>query len=291
MAIKNQLMKLKENWLLIVILLVVVVFVSNSGNLISLAGTSDQGVPIMAKSYVGDYAAESMDARGMIYDDGFAPEVEARVLTKTSRLATEVERGTFHEAESKVKEIIDLSDAFLLNEDVYNYGTKRKSYYQGTYQIKVDVNKYNSVISQLKELGDITSFSENVRDITDDYTDLKVEIDAEKSRLVRYEEMYLSAKDVNDKIELNDRIFNQERKIKYMEEALENMDLKVDYSTVYLTVTEKQSEYIDVVFMKFSELVRSLVNSLNTLINLFFVLLPWALVAAIIWFVVKKVRR
>lgn len=290
MAIKDQLMKLKNNWLLIVILLVVVVFISNSGNLISLGATSYQGVPMMAKSYVGDYAVESLGMPAPDYD-GFAPEIEARVLTKTSRLATEVERGTFSETESKVKEIIELSDAFLLNEDVYNYGTKRKSYYQGTYQIKVDVNKYSFVISQLKELGEIISFNENVKDITEQYTDLKVEIEVEKSRLVRYEEMYLSAKDVSDKIELNDRIFNQERKIKYMEESLENLDNKVDYSTIYLTVTEKQSEYIDVVFMKFSELVRSLVNSLNTLINLFFVLLPWALVAFIVFFIVKKVKR
>jgi hypothetical protein len=119
---------------------------------------------------------------------------------------------------------------------------------------------------------------------------LESELVAEKERLARYQQMLLEAISVEDKIQLSDRIFNQERTIKYLEEQLKNTGNRVEYSTLYVTITEKQSEYIDAVFVKLSELVSRFVQSLNNLLKLVVGLIPYALAALLAWLGWKKLK-
>jgi hypothetical protein len=221
----------------------------------------------------------------------FAPEVEERIITKTASLSTEIERGDFHESEAKLKAIIESSDSFILNQNVNKHGTKKNSYFSGSYQIKVEVSKYDSIVSQLKEIGEVQSFNENVLDITGGHTNLQIELDTEKARLKRFNVMLNEAKEISDKIELNDRTFNQERRVKFLEDSLENVDQRVQYSTLHLSITEKQSEYANIVFVKFSEITRTFVNNLNSLIKLFFSLIPWVIAITIIYYAYRRFKK
>ena len=181
----------------------------------------------------------------------------------------------------------------MLNENVqkYDYGDGRRQYYSGSYSIKVVEGKYDALTSQLKEIGEVTFFSENAEDITKQFVDLESELVSEKERLVRYKQMLSEAITVEDKIQLSDRIFNQERVIKYLEEQLKTSGERVSYSTVYVTITEKQSEYVDAVLVKFSKLVTEFVTSFNSLLKLLFGLIPYAVVAVLAWFGWKKFRK
>ncbi len=292
MTIKNQLNKLKENWLIVGIVVVVFLMMFGS-NIFGRVGSLSKSASFdMAESVsYAPSAALSYRGGGYVSDGDFAPEVEERKITKTGSMSTEVERGEFYEAESKLKSIVKSSDSYLLNQNVNKGGTNRKSYHTGSYQIKIDTEKYDSVIEQLKDIGEVQSFNENAVDITGTYTKTEIEIESEKAKLKRYEKLYEEAKDVSDKLNLVDRIFNQERTIKYMEDSLKNMDKRVEYSTIYLSINEKKSDYYNVVWVKFSELVKNIVGSFNSLIKLVFVLLPWAIALWIIMFVVKIIRK
>lgn len=286
MTISEQLSKLKENWLLIVLVLVVILIFSGGGsNYVSdLASNTLGGVYMeraVAPSAAGDYET-AKSSMMPIYDEGFAPEVTQRKITKNSYMSSEVERGMFPDAEARLKAIIVSSEALLLSENSDRYGEGGKGHFVGSYNIKVDTKKYDAVITQLKEIGEVQSFSQNAADITGQYTDLNTELATEKSRLERYKAMYAEAKEINDKITLNDRIFDEERTIKYLEDALKNIDQRVDYSTVSVTLTEKQSDYANIVFVKFSELVVTIAGSLNTLLNFLFWIAPWAVLYLIL---------
>ncbi|HLC90891.1 MAG TPA: DUF4349 domain-containing protein [Candidatus Nanoarchaeia archaeon] len=295
MTFNDQLKRLKENWLFLLLFLVVVLFLS-AGNLLSgMFGSSYSGDSgAYAKSY-GGYANEIMAADSLSYgmpiygDQGFAPEVTDRKLTKTSSLSTEVKRGSFPEADEKLKGIVSSTGSFILNENVNSYGVD-DTYMVGYYEIKVDSKKYDAVILQLKSLGKVQSFNENTQDITGYYKDLNTDLEAERSRLLRFKEMLDKAETVEQQIQLADRIFDIERTISYYEESLKAADNRVDYSTVSLTIQEKQSDYADVVVVKLSQLTRTIVESFNALVSLLFLILPWAVVAVVVWFVVKKVR-
>lgn len=223
--------------------------------------------------------------------EGFAPEVEERKITTYASLRSEVDRGSFQDAQARMKAIMSASNSIMLSENVDTHDVGRKSYLYGYYTFKVETPKYAAVVAQLKEIGEIKSFNENKQDITQSYTDLQVELDAERARLERYKEMLAQATEVVDKIELSDRIFNQERTIKYLEDALANQDQQVSYSTISVQLQEKRSSYADIAVISFSQLIAALVASFNNLLQLLFVALPYALVLAVLWLVVRAVRR
>jgi len=296
MAMKDQFRKLKDNWLLIAIVLVLFVGMNmfNGGSSfagMALGGSYAKSVPMY--EVASDYAmAESAFYRGGVYtDENFAPDVEERVITKSASMSTEVERGEFNDAATKLKAIIKSSDGFILDENVNKQDSGWKSYYDGYYSLKVETSKYDAVLKQLMDIGEVQSFNENMDDITGRYVDTQTRLDGEKDRLARYKEMYNEATNVADKITLSDRIFDQERTIKYLEESIKNMDNKVDYSTVYVSINEKRSEYANIVFVKISALIRSLVNSVNSLLTLVFVVIPYAIATLLIWWIVKVVRN
>ena len=281
MGIKDQVKTLKNNWLIIALFLVGLFAMTGMGNGIMSGVMYDS----FDRGYGGDMMmAESTSyksGRGYMpspsYGDDFAPEVEERVIVKNSYLNSEVEQGTFYENEQRLKDIIQTSDAFLLNENVNEYETNWNSYFSGSYSIKVPAGKYDAVLSQLREIGELQSFSDNSQDITGSYTNQNIEVEMERARLQRFLEMYEGAELMEDKILLNDRIFDQERRVKYLDDAIKNMDTRVQYSQVSFSMSEKRSEYVDVTLVRFSNLVESLVNSLNALLQLVFMGLPWAL--------------
>jgi hypothetical protein len=287
MTLKNQFMKLKENWLLVLVVVVLLLVPMFSGSI------GSAGISYSKGGYGEMEMMEATSARmgGVYMDNDFAPEVERRIITKSASLNGEVERGEFKETETKLKSILKTTDSFLLNENVNLYGEGSTAYFQGRYSIKVETSKYDAIVVQLKELGEVTAFHENKDDVTGRYTNLNVDLSAEKERLARFEQMYAEAKDINDKINLNDRIFNQERTVKYLEESLKNIDNRVDYSTVSLTLVEEKSGYVGMAVIKFSKLVKNFVNSFNGLIGLIFLAIPYLIVAGLIWLIVRIVRK
>lgn len=289
-TLKDQWNKIKDNWLIVIVVVIVFLFMF-SGNLFGSLGRS------LSVSKMGslDMAAESL-----AYDRGyyppassgdFAPEVEERKITKTTNIATEVERGEFKDAESKVLNIVKSSDSILLNQNSRKIGKDRKSYYTGSYSIKVDTTKYDSIVSQLKDIGEVTSFNENTRDITAVFENLNDRIATEKARLARFEKLLSESTRVEDKIQLTDRIFNMERTIKSLEDSLENQGLRVEYSTIYLTLNEERSDYVNVVFVKISELIKGFVGSLNLLFKFIFYIIPWAAAYYLIKFIIRFIKR
>ena len=287
MTIKDQWKKVKDNWLLVLVVLVFLGFWwVNSGTVSSQFGGYAEELAYSKTVGIapsrGYYPEPSAD---------FAPEVEERLITKSSSLSTEVGRGTFSDAESKLKAIVKASDAFLLSENVNRYGTERYPYRTGSYSLKVEAGKYDAVVSQLKEIGEVTSFNGNVQDITGQYVNLEADLEGEKERLERYEAMFAEAKKVEDKITLSDRIFNQERTIKYLEDRIANLGNRVTYSTIHVTISEKQSGYADVLFVKFSKLISSLVGSINSLLSFIFVVAPWVIAYYLLKGLIKLAKR
>ena len=294
MTLKEQLIKIKENWLLIVIVLAVFAFL-NSGGIGNIRSLSSTAIGASLEKMSASDAAYSRGGYGVIppipsYED-FAPDVADRKITKSSSISIETETGKFADAESKLKSIVRSTNSYLLNENVNRYDSGWKSYYSGSYQIKVDSKKYNDIVAQLKNIGEVKSFNENAEDVTGSYKNLEIEINAEKQRLDRYNKMYEEATLIADKIQLSDKIFEEERVIKYMEDSLKNIDQRVDYSTIYVTLNEKQSQYANIVFVKFSELVQRLVASINSLLTLVFAAIPYAVAGLVVWFGIRFFRR
>ncbi len=284
--LKDQLHKLKENWLLVALIIVVLI-----------ASSLLPGTTLSPTLYKSGAMVESAQSRYAIMpdiypaQDGFAPEEQDRLITKTATLSTEVKRGDLFAADERVKAIVSSFDGYILHNDVSVREVGRKSYHNGNYNIKVNVKKYDALVQQLKDIGEVQSVNEQAEDVTGQHKDLSIELQAEKERLQRYKDMLKEAQTVSEKIELSDRIFNQERTVKYLEQALKNVGEQVSYATVNFYMKEKPSPYANVVFVALGELVQALVESVNMVLKIIFVILPFAVLGGIVWFIVRTVRK
>jgi hypothetical protein len=298
MTFKEQINKIKDNWLIALIAVILIIFLAGGSSIVSQLSGGLGSIGLETANYKGGISYDEYARTSVVSSEyypypssDFAPEVADRLIVKTASLSTEVKRGSFMEADSHLKSIIKSSDSYLLNENVNKYDTGLRSYYNGYYSIKVEAGKYDAVIEQLKAIGEIQSFYQDQYDVTGQHEDLKVEIEVEKQRLARYQAMYDEAAKVSDKIDLSDRIFNLERTIKYMEDSLKSTEQRVEYSTISFTITEKRSEYADIIFVKLSELVSGFVGSLNKLLTLIFVIIPWAIVICLSVWIIRIIRR
>ncbi|RJQ19760.1 DUF4349 domain-containing protein [Candidatus Woesearchaeota archaeon] len=284
MSLKKQWQTVKDNWL-IVSAVVLFLLLTNFSGISSISS--------VAQEAMGGYAGMDMARSGMPYPvpGNFYPEVEERKKTVFASLRTEVETGLFAEGERRAKLAFSDAGALLVSESVNVYETGRKEYRRGSYQVKVPVDGYAGLVLALKGIGEVKSFSENVQDITEQYVDAQANLDAEKARLARYQAMFKEATRTEDKITLSDRIFEQERTIRYLEDAVKNVNKQVQYSSLSFELEEKRPKYAEIVFVRFSQLVKNLVDNVNAVLTLLFSLVPWAFVALIGFGVWKLAKR
>jgi len=99
------------------------------------------------------------------------------------------------------------------------------------------------------------------------------------------------ADNVGDKLTLSDRIFEQERRVAYLQGQVKDLGTRVDYASVTVSLNEEPSAYQNIAVVRFSTLWRNLVTSMNGLFEFVFLVIPWAIAAGIIalgWRFVKR---
>ncbi len=284
MTFSNQIKTLKENWLILIIFLAIILILSNL-----TPSNVFQGFNSISKSSADIAYAESSRFYPGINQD-FAPEESDRKITKTISTSIETKRGNFDLTTNSLKNYIKESNSILINENINSYGegiNKRKT---GSYSIQVPKENYESIISKIKNLGEIQSFNENLEDITGNYISIQDTLELEKQKLKRYQELFETTQSTEEKITLTDRLFEQERRIKYLEQSLNNQDLRIEYVNVYLTINEKQSNFANISLITLKEIIRSFINSFNKLITIIIWIIPWAIVFWIIRFFYKKFK-
>jgi hypothetical protein len=291
MGFKEQMDKLKENWfiiLLVIIGFVLLVFMTGGG-----ANVGMQRLNYANDSTMMDYSPAA--SYGGSYDNyksstsDFAPEVEERKIVKNANLSLEIKWKEFKDVSLKINSIANTSDSYILSENITSRKSGSKDIYTGNYTIKVESSKLDDLLNQLKEVGKVTSFNQSGNDITGNFTKTSLEIELEKDRLDRYLEIYQTTNE-DGKIQLIDKIFNQEKRIKYLEDSLKNMDQRVEYSTISLTVREKYN-YANIVLVKLSDLLKVLVGSVNTVLKILFAIIPFIIFIYLIVLGVRVSRK
>jgi hypothetical protein len=290
MTFKKQLKTIKENWILIVAVILVIIVVNGGASLTSTISdtsfSSKQGI------YAEDSFYAPSAARGGYYggSQDFAPEVEERLITINANMGIKTEHGDFTTAESQLKNIVSSTDSYLLSANANTYGEKGKEYQSGNYNIKVTADKYEAVTSQLQAIGEVTSYSESQTDITGTVTNLETDLKVEREKLRRYQEVYDSSEN-KEKVQLIDQIFYQERRIESLVESIANQGNRISYSTIYVTLSEEQPTFWNVQVVGFIELLKTLVKSFNSLLVLVFAVFPYAVAIGIIYYVRKFIKK
>lgn len=103
---------------------------------------------------------------------------------------------------------------------------------------RVPKEKLDGFLSQVAENTNVTSRSENVEDVTLQYVDLESRKKALLTEQERLMELLGEAESVEDIIAIEGRLSEVRYQLESMESQLRTYDNRIDYSTVYLYVTE-----------------------------------------------------
>ncbi len=189
------------------------------------------------ESYTEEAAGEGGSAAEIV-DDSAAEVNQGRKLIRTVNM--DVETKEFEQAVSTVKQQVNALGGYVENMDTYN-GSGYSDYYRSRYTnltIRIPKDKADTFLEEVSDLCNVVSRSESMEDVTLTYVDLESHRNALRSEQDRLLELMEQAETIEDLITIEDRLTQVRYQLESMESQLRTYDNKIDYSTVYLNISE-----------------------------------------------------
>lgn len=250
---------------LAIVLCITLTACSSSKNASSEYDYSDSEATAEDDGYA-DYPAEEAEAPA---DEPAAEEASDTGMgdvsekeKKTNRLNVEkliykctinIETKEFEDTLKELQKIITKYDGFIEQESTYMNGEDTfDGIGLGEYvaTIRVPSDKYKDFINETGGIGKMISRSQNVTNVSQEYSDLSVELEVLETQKDNYLEMLKEAKKLSDMdniIKLSDKIASVSTDINKIKTRLNAIDNDVDYSYVDINIDEVRElvEYTD----------------------------------------------
>ena len=179
--------------------------------------------------YANEYEYDTAEA---VAEEGAPEEVAVQDTSRKliRNVSMDVETEEFETLYARVNEKTKAYGGYVESSNVYN----NSSYYgeslrNASLTIRIPQDKLDSFLSNVAEISNVTSRSENVTDVTLQYVDMESH---KKALEVEQEES------VEDIITIESRLSDVRYQIESMESQLRTMDNQVNYSTVNLYINE-----------------------------------------------------
>lgn len=212
-------------------------------------------------AYYGNYA-ESADAyydyepmpdAPMEAENGFAGEIAKTSETNTALLNRKIIRNAelsvqtleFDAFLEKLNTAVNEVGGFIESSDIggrtyYNQSKLRSAYLV----IRVPANRLDAFLNTVDGLGNVTSKSTGLRDVTTSYIDSEKHLEALRAEQSALMEILKNATTVEDIITVQDRLSDVSYEIESYESILRSYDDQIDLSTVRLNLSEVERETI-----------------------------------------------
>ena len=161
-----------------------------------------------------------------------------RKLIKTVNMS--VETKEFDNLVSGIEEQVAATGGYIEASSISNnnYYNNRNSVRYANYTVRIPANQLNSFLERVKGVSNVVSINQDVRDVTLSYTDLESHKKSLKTEQERLLALLENADNMEDIITIEERLSEVRYEIESMESQLRVMDNQVDYSTVYIDITE-----------------------------------------------------
>lgn len=260
--------------------------------------TMDAAMP--AEAAEAEYAAQDMDAGGAITSEsGIDPVIQnGRKLIKTVRL--EMQTKEFDALTDGLVKKVQEMDGYIESSAMWGNSYYNSSTRSSEYTVRVPADRLNEFIDVVGGLGNITYKNESVEDVTLQYVDVesrKKALETEQDRLL---ELLEQAENLEDLLAIESRLSEVRYELENYGSQKRYLDNQIDYSTVYLTVTEVERITETGKKTFFEEIAERFGNSLYTvgfgmrefvivLVGSLPVLAVWVLVIAVVVLAVRRV--
>lgn len=228
-----------------------------------------------------------------------------RKIIRSANVTVEVE--SFDEAYGKINNFI-LGIGFIqetnINTERTYVDSKLKLIKRGTITIRVDREKFDSVLNSIQGIGDVYNWSINGQDVTDKYIDTESRLRLLKLEEGKLEEYLKKVTDLDQIFKIESQLTNIRQQIESLTGNLKKMSDLVDLSTITITMNEKspgqvvpvkEKTYGQRLLSNLSDSLKGIVNFCGELLIILVAALPvlilLGLFIIIILFIYKRVTR
>ena len=260
--------------------------------------------PQAEKEDLGGLSADASSSAATGTGSNAAINTEKIIYSADAQLET----TTFDETVAAISDMISAYGGFVESSSVNgaNYYSKSRGYTSlrsANYTIRIPSENFSSMMNALPTLGNVPYTNTYTENVTSQYYDVQARLTAYKTQETRLIEMMSVAETVEDIITIEDRLTEIRYQIDSMQSRLNNWDRRVNYSTIYLSVSEV-SEYTPTETVKVTygeKLAAAVKNGLKSVGNFFADFLLWlvealptliilAVIAVVIIIIIRKTR-
>lgn len=184
----------------------------------------------------------------------------------------------------------------------YSSSSKYKTGRTDEIVIRVPSANYKSFISEYGELGNVTSKTQTVDNITQEYYDTTSQVEGLKAEMERLEIMMSQATEIEDMITINQAITELQSEINSLTTYIRTMDSDVAYSYVTMSLREvleyseveqpvKKNTFIDRLKNQCVDTWKGFLNFLEKLLFTIIGLIPAIVIIGIIVIIIKLTCR
>jgi len=187
----------------------------------------------------GDSAPISEQASASVSDNA-AAATDTEITTADSEKkivytgSLTVETLDYDASMAKIQAMADSGKITIASTYEYSSGSLRS----GSLTLRVPSDQFSSFMASAQDLGNVTGRSTNRDDITKQYNDKSISIQALETEDARLQEMMKQATTVDDMIAIESRLSEVETQLNQYRSELANMDTDVAMSTVNLQLNE-----------------------------------------------------
>lgn len=207
----------------------------------SAKNESMAGDMAMPEAPYGNYQSAPMEAPEAEEAgwDGGAMGGEAKTALNGAKLiyraTLELQTLEFEKATEDIARLAGQLGGYFEEKSLSTYSS---NYRHADYVVRVPAEKFDSFCAQVGELCHVTYSTSSAEDISESYYDTKARLDTAQIKLERLQKLLGEAKDMADIITIESAISETEYEIDYLSGTLRSYDSLVNYSTVYLSLSE-----------------------------------------------------
>ncbi|MDY6769376.1 MAG: DUF4349 domain-containing protein, partial [Candidatus Nanohaloarchaea archaeon] len=218
-------------------------------------------------------------------------------------LAEEAEAGDGDTARKRVTRVdmdIDVPDVLTAQSEIESMVARYGGYVQdtsidrefgdtGRMEVRIPEGNLSAFTGDVEGRWTVDSRSTNVQDVTQRYTELRLELKNKRQELRRLEQLMNRTDNVSDLIEIQERMGELRSRIQYLENEFSQLQERVAYATVTIHMEEASTfESRFELRRAVTEAYRGVFSSLNLMIVGTGYLLPFAVLLALVYLGKRK---
>lgn len=221
----------------------------------------------------------SRDLPGPRPRDGGDPDADQKKVITSYNIGFEAEN--IRAALSRTGELASNYGGWTDSEN-FNSGQTSDS---GYITVRIPSENVSEFLSEAENSWKLKDKNQNKQDETSRYTELQLELKNKRQELRKLEELMNQTEEVESLIKIQERMSEIRSRVQYLENQMENIDQRVDYTEIRISFEQPESFTAEFELKRtFTDAYQGIFESLKLIIVGIGYLLPFAAIFALIYY-------